>query len=511
MPSSRVRKTVSGTGVFMLSVFVAAVVIHFNDWMKGHSWAVAVAMYASLSMAVICFLIWFFTKDDRTDALSSILPSIEQKVNASANASSGDIHFAPVINVGNVGVAEPTSVLTPKITTPSPEAKKKALPNLQLSFTYGSVSLEDGQFDFAEGGDKCISVRVFNRPASEMEEALVARNIVASVRLTYGSIDASVESAYWIGHGANQIDLRPGAYADVLFAIPNEWSLSMFQNQNLLSRNIREWNALVYEPECVPFPFPRPAEIEGEIFIISRENQVRHFTLAHRRLIISMGAALSPLPTLNVRWAEGNSNIENPTKLSELISPSVANSIDTTCTIDFQYLPISPLERGWNRAYKQDAVVEFSTDQEIQGSLRVEVKASELAIDHAVPPSARFSDRLCFTAKLSSTTMIFTRLEVTTKDGSERKPVWIKYYPDRMERATRTPGNWHDPATQIPEQTVWLPFKTMANGIMQYDIDLHKAVELALGNQGWVYNAALTVRLRGDLSISPIVFSLKKH
>jgi hypothetical protein len=180
--------------------------------------------------------------------------------------------------------------------------------------------------------------------------------------------------------------------------------------------------------------------------------------------------------------------------------------VEPIYTVNFDYLPLSPLENGWTRAYHPDAVVEFATDPEISGSLRINVKSGELAIDHTIPPHGCFSDRLLFKVKLSPSTMIFTRLEVTNKDRSERKQVWMKYYADRTARAERTPGDWHNPTSQIPEQTVRLPFKTLGNGVTEYDIDFHKSVELALGSQGWIYNAVNVVRLRGNLSLSPLVF-----
>jgi hypothetical protein len=70
--------------------------------------------------------------------------------------------------------------------------------------------------------------------------------------------------------------------------------------------------------------------------------------------------------------------------------------LETIYTVSFDYLPFSPIDRGWTRAYTPDAVVEFATDQEIPGSLRMEIKG-ELAIDHIIPTHARFSDRLLFT------------------------------------------------------------------------------------------------------------------
>lgn len=223
--------------------------------------------------------------------------------------------------------------------------------------------------------------------------------------------------------------------------------------------------------------------------------------------VLGVGITVMAAHTLWTNWADKKAIMAmHFAKKTESQSTSVV-----TYTIGFDYLPQSPLENEWTRAYKQDAIFESGTDPEMPGSLRLKVKGSELAIDRAVPPYARLSDRLCFTARTSTSTMIFTQLEVTTKDGKERKPVWIKFYPDRAARAIRTPGDWHDPSKQIPEQTVWLPFKTLENGIMRYDIDLHKAVELALGSEGWIYNAISTIRLRGDLSISPIVFSAEQR
>jgi hypothetical protein len=156
-----------------------------------------------------------------------------------------------VIQLGSIGAPQAAPALLPA----AGDAKTEALPDFQLSFTYGSASLGDGQFDFAEGGDKCISVRASNRPAGRLEAALVARSLVASIRLNYGPMEASVECAYRVGHGANQIDLRPGAYADVLFALPHDRSLTMFENKNQLLRNLREWHEHVYEPDLSPFYF----------------------------------------------------------------------------------------------------------------------------------------------------------------------------------------------------------------------------------------------------------------
>jgi hypothetical protein len=116
------------------------------------------------------------------------------------------------------------------------------LPDIQLTFAQGSVLLGNGIARFSESGERCIVIRVSNRPAARSEAALVARNIVASIRLIYGSKEASIETAFWIDNDANEIDLRPGAYADVLVAIPSDLTLTMYENPNRFSRDVK-WPA----------------------------------------------------------------------------------------------------------------------------------------------------------------------------------------------------------------------------------------------------------------------------
>ncbi len=181
--------------------------------------------------------------------------------------------------------------------------------------------------------------------------------------------------------------------------------------------------------------------------------------------------------------------------------------------IEFNYLPRSPLDNGWKKAYKPEGTAEFGRDNDIPDSLRIKVTNSEFAMDYPVQHQAKEANHLEFTAKyvnsvdVQQSTMIFTDVEVATKDGSQCKMVWIKYYPGARDTYP-TPGEESKASiNRIQEQTVSLPPLKLDGNRVTLDIDFPEVVNSALGTQGWVYKSVKMVRLRGALSISPLVFS----
>jgi len=180
--------------------------------------------------------------------------------------------------------------------------------------------------------------------------------------------------------------------------------------------------------------------------------------------------------------------------------------------VEFNYIPGSPLENDWTKAYRPEGKAIFSTDPDIPGSLRMKVSIDEFAMWQMVPAHAVLATHMEFTAKFVNSadikimTMVFTELEVASKDGSQRKRVWFKYYNgDRPPKETPfdqvLQPNW------LPEQTVYLPARISDRGRMKFDIDFPEVVKLALGDEGWVYSSVQRVQLRGSISISPLVFS----
>ncbi len=202
-------------------------------------------------------------------------------------------------------------------------------------------------------------------------------------------------------------------------------------------------------------------------------------------------------------------------RLAYLPSPSVSlQAIERLATIRFDYLPISPIEKGWTRvAYKRDGTAKFGVDHDIADSLWMQVTQGIFAMDYTVPVHATLANRLIFTAKYDNSpdsgTMIFALVEVSTKNEEHRKRLWLKFYYGRHKHAFLTPGveHEHDPTKQLPEQTVYWTARPLKGGPLEFDIDLHEAVKLAIGGQGWIYEGVHKVRLRGNLSISPIEFA----
>lgn len=216
--------------------------------------------------------------------------------------------------------------------------------------------------------------------------------------------------------------------------------------------------------------------------------------------ILIMGAAL-------LEYKADKKKAENPESKPSSSTPQVASQDveGSMGTIGFEYLPASPLQKGWKKAYTPEAQATFTTDHDIADSLQMETQGG-FAMDHVVPPHAVLASRLRFTAKYTDTTMIFAYVDVSTKNGEQRNVVWLKIYYGEP-RAIRTPGDWHNPQASLPEQTIYFPAQTLSLGRLMFDIDLREIVRQSIGDQGWVYKGIRKIRLRGDLSISPIAFA----
>ncbi|HUN85708.1 MAG TPA: hypothetical protein VMU48_15105 [Terracidiphilus sp.] len=188
-------------------------------------------------------------------------------------------------------------------------------------------------------------------------------------------------------------------------------------------------------------------------------------------------------------------------------------SSESIHSINFDYLPVSPLEKGWSQVYNEDGKAEFGMDPDMPGSLRMKVLKSEVAIHYNLPPHATRADHLEFTAKYTNAanpTMIFTRLVVSNKDRSAVRSVDIKYYPAGDNQILTKPTNsqsGQDPNRWLPEQTVHWPAPILSGEILLFRIDLLQVVIRCFGNRGWTLQSIQGIRLRGNLSVSSLVLS----
>lgn len=87
----------------MFAIFLTTAVIHFAGWMQLHSSAVTWIMCSSLALAAGCWLFWIFTLRQLPDAAvdNMLEPPRDSQVNT--NTSTGNVHFAPVIQIGTSG------------------------------------------------------------------------------------------------------------------------------------------------------------------------------------------------------------------------------------------------------------------------------------------------------------------------------------------------------------------------------------------------------------------------
>jgi hypothetical protein len=359
MPTERANRIAGGAAGMFFAVFLAMALIHFAGWTQSHSTAVTGIMYCSLLLSVALFLFWFRSQGRNTLTADIGRAGSEAVTAGAANVSSGNIHFAPLIQVGNVGAPSASPVSPPAVTSmPSVASAPSAvsdldvdpvvdLPDLQLAFSQGTASVEDSAIRFSDQGDYCISVRVYNRPAAKMNGALVARKIVASVSLNIGSKVASIESSCWIDHDANQIDLRPGAYAHALLVFPARNWLTMYENQNPLPRRDLEWNSSFPEPERVQLPLSGLSEVRGEIHVISRANHLKHVTLAHRKFIISIGDIGSSHSKINVKWADSSDVSAGPTPSRRQSVPESHGAIIELLDVEIQPIHLDDEGEIW--------------------------------------------------------------------------------------------------------------------------------------------------------------------
>jgi hypothetical protein len=171
-------------------------------------------------------------------------------------------------------------------------------------------------------------------------------------------------------------------------------------------------------------------------------------------------------------------------------------------TIRFDYLPGTMLDNGWAPAYPAQADVKpkatLAVNAPVKGSILIEAPATN-GYDYHIPRNIRLSDRLIFTAKFLPETMIFTQVELASKDATTIEYKWIKYVPGKG------PPN---PNVGCNDSEYTLPVlgKALDDGWRRFDISLPDAVSQTWGQRGLFFRGISVLRVRSSLGISPIQF-----
>jgi hypothetical protein len=166
--------------------------------------------------------------------------------------------------------------------------------------------------------------------------------------------------------------------------------------------------------------------------------------------------------------------------------------------IRFDYLPASPLDNGWTRVSLKDVVPQFLTDIEIPGSLFVKADGKVFAMDYRIPRKARGAHHIEFEGEFGRDAIFYTEIEVANKfGGSDVENWWFAHVRGEKSRAPE----------KDPRNREW-KFYIAPNrsGQIHFDIDVVQEADQVLEN-GKHFSELKTVRLRGDIILSPIKLS----
>jgi hypothetical protein len=183
-----------------------------------------------------------------------------------------------------------------------PDSNRR-LPILDLGISIGSVILDGGYFQFREGGEQGIVLRVRNRPGLLGEIASPARDIFAQLEFDCSIGRSTVERAYWVDRDQNQITLTGGDEAWVFVGIAKPNFLSSWHNPNNFSRRLREWNSPEnHDPEDRTIPWGADG-LKGQIYIISY-NLRGNTTFAHKQFVLTREKWTNEFGKVNMRFID---------------------------------------------------------------------------------------------------------------------------------------------------------------------------------------------------------------
>jgi hypothetical protein len=180
--------------------------------------------------------------------------------------------------------------------------------------------------------------------------------------------------------------------------------------------------------------------------------------------------------------------------------------------IRFDYLPASPLDNGWRIGYPdpegpfaslaaKDAWAKTkwlaASDAPTLGSMSMAVSNKGCAIDFDISRSAALCSQITCDIQFTDSTMLFVRVLLTSADKSQSTTKLIKF----------VLGVGDPFPTKDWEEIEWtLPISpdSIGNGWRHVALSLVESVNRTWGRFGWHFSELRMIRLRGDLSISPI-------
>ncbi len=172
--------------------------------------------------------------------------------------------------------------------------------------------------------------------------------------------------------------------------------------------------------------------------------------------------------------------------------------------ISFDYLPIPLIEKGWKIHYKKDVssdkrqVPDFTVDSNspVPGSLNISPTCF-YGLDYYVQQNMNMANIVDYYIKPISRAVFYLRVKVSSIDQSTSKCVWIAHILEegKPEKVNDNEWNYFDKGD------------ILENGWRHITSSLEDEVRDTYGREGLVYRGLERIRLRGELSISPITLN----
>jgi hypothetical protein len=175
--------------------------------------------------------------------------------------------------------------------------------------------------------------------------------------------------------------------------------------------------------------------------------------------------------------------------------------------IRFDYMPGSPLgdplANGWKIAYGGESgqPPEFSIEQDPRGQDGLEMQAHPgYAIQFLLGrATAAATQTVKLSIRYSDTAMFWLLVQLASKRGTRTVNRQMKI---ELQGGNPRPPEQHPDFPS--EQIVRVPGDPLGNGWVALDLDVVQLAEAAWGQQGWVHDTLLGIRLRGNVAVSPI-------
>jgi hypothetical protein len=268
MADSKTRNIVYGCGALMVTICVAASLIHFNDWTKTHSQAVTTAMYLSGIAAIGCFLFWYFTAESPEGTPKSSNSAGRDVLGSQISAQDRFVHQGDVHYHGTppIHIEQPTA--------PDVELQQPPLVQGPDPFT---AFLAHNVWRRSTTGERGIFVWIENSVDTPTGGPL--SNIYAVI--TYSEEKqhkAHVSKAFWLDHRISHVDIEVGERKAILIGTHYKNCWMAFENR--MSHNPHKLSGMVIPaPKKTPFYFEHCLDIKCSLVCANTSQLIKQFNL----------------------------------------------------------------------------------------------------------------------------------------------------------------------------------------------------------------------------------------